>query len=249
MLLFFYWEERCLDPQTLMYYILYITYYLLLFALYPLTLASRRNPEGFLYLRDILQMNQHYDPRVCIETLKTYQGYSLQVFTSGRIKLSFHITHNNRLEYYCECPKRYREAYLRQASRSVGSLPEHFALVDQLLSECAYALTFRVHLKANNNATADNAHVVVDTDTSLCHVVLDQLHHQWELPTAVVQSLLGRTGPRTGAAACFNEYMPSYDHDWCDAHFHLNDYAHGYRAPKRHAQVSHSTVHDPDGDF
>ena len=32
-------------------------------------------------------------------TLQTYQGYSLQVFASGRIKLSFHRSHNDRVEY------------------------------------------------------------------------------------------------------------------------------------------------------
>ena len=34
-------------------------------------------------------MNKYYDPNLSQETLETYQGYSLQVFTSGRIKLSF----------------------------------------------------------------------------------------------------------------------------------------------------------------
>ena len=33
-------------------------------------------------------------------TLQTYQGYSLQVFASGRIKLSFHRSPTDRVEYY-----------------------------------------------------------------------------------------------------------------------------------------------------
>jgi len=37
-------------------------------------------------------MNKYDDPKLSLETLQTYQGYSLQVFTSGRIKLSFHIS-------------------------------------------------------------------------------------------------------------------------------------------------------------
>jgi hypothetical protein len=59
-------------------------------------------------------MNKYYDPNLCQETLETYQGYSLQVFTSGRIKLSFHITHRYRNEYYAARPNRFREAYAEQ---------------------------------------------------------------------------------------------------------------------------------------
>ena len=35
-------------------------------------------------------MTKYFDPHLSQETLETYQGYSLQVFASGRIKLSFH---------------------------------------------------------------------------------------------------------------------------------------------------------------
>jgi hypothetical protein len=58
-------------------------------------------------------MNKYYDPNLSQETLETYQGYSLQVFTSGRIKLSFHITHRHRNEYYAVRPNRFREAYAK----------------------------------------------------------------------------------------------------------------------------------------
>jgi hypothetical protein len=80
-------------------------------------------------------MNKYYDPNLSQETLETYQGYSLQVFTSGRIKLSFHITHRHRNEYYAVRPNRFREAYAKQHQRSqlalcigqryTGVLPQH----------------------------------------------------------------------------------------------------------------------------
>jgi hypothetical protein len=194
-------------------------------------------------------MTEYIDHKISLEKLHTYQGYSLQVFSSGRIKLSFHITHTNRVEYYGERPKRHQEAYRRQAKRSGAALPQHFALIDQLLATCRYNLIFRLHLKADNNSTADNAHVIVDTNAGLCHVILDQMHHQWELPNGVIQRLLSRTGPRNGAASCFNEYMPSYDHDWCDAHFLLSEYSEGYREPKRRPQAAQHTTHDPDLNF
>ncbi|CUH60620.1 hypothetical protein [Thalassobacter stenotrophicus] len=174
---------------------------------------------------------QFYDQNLSPEKLATYQGYSLQVFTSGRIKLSFHHSHTDRVEYYADRPKRHREAYARQVTRSATGMPDHYALTEQVLSTCPYSLTYRVHLKRDNNATADNAHVIVDTETDLCHVILSGLHHQWVLPSAVCQALLERSGPRKGAAACFNEYLKAYDHDWQDATFGLTDYREGYRTP------------------
>lgn len=190
-------------------------------------------------------MNNHHDPRFNTDTLRTYQGYSLQVFASGRIKLSFHITHINRIEYYCDCPKRHREAYNRQKTRSAPILPKHFELTDRILKDAPYSLIFRVHLKADNNATADNAHIVIDTDACLCHVILEQLHHQWELPSRAVQNLLSRTGPRVGGASCFNEYMPSYDHDWDDTMFQLSDYTNGFRHPNHRLNTLDSSNDDP----
>ncbi len=53
-------------------------------------------------------MTKYIDPKLSQETLETYQGYSLQVFTSGRIKLSFHKSHKDRVEYYAVKPKRSR---------------------------------------------------------------------------------------------------------------------------------------------
>jgi len=58
---------------------------------------------------------------------------------------------------------------------------------------------------------------------------MGDVHHQWALPDAVIQKLMSAEGPRKGASSCFNEYMPSYDHDWLDAVFRLQDYRRGYR--------------------
>ena len=44
-------------------------------------------------------MTKYIDPKLSQEILETYQGYSLQVFTSGRIKLSFHKNHKDRIEH------------------------------------------------------------------------------------------------------------------------------------------------------
>ena len=57
-----------------------------------------------------------------------------------------------------------------------------------------------------------------------CHMVLNTLHHAWELPTEAVQAVHLRGGPKVGAASIFNEYMPSYEHDWMDAVFGAADY-------------------------
>ena len=123
-------------------------------------------------------MNTYDDPNLSPQILQTYQGYSLQVFTSGRIKMSFHVSHAHRVEYYGECPKRFHEAYARQAQRSHHVMPKHFACVDAMLEGSPYSRIHRVHLKADNNATADNAHIVTDTEQEICHVVLGCLHRQ-----------------------------------------------------------------------
>ena len=80
-------------------------------------------------------MTKYIDPKLSQETLETYQGYSLQVFTSGRIKLSFHKSHKDRIEYYAVKPKRSREAYKRQYDRSALTKPEHYLLIKELLAK------------------------------------------------------------------------------------------------------------------
>src|SRR6056300_1078885 len=95
------------------------------------------------------KMNKYDDPKLSLETHQSYQGYSLQVFTSGRIKLSLHISHTHRVEYYGECPKRFREAYARQSQRSLEVMPDHFTCVDAILEGSPASLIHRVHLKAD----------------------------------------------------------------------------------------------------
>ena len=67
-------------------------------------------------------MNNYTDPNFTPEALESFQGYSLQAFASGRIKLSFHRTHTQRNEYYADRPKRDAEAYHRQRRRSAEAL-------------------------------------------------------------------------------------------------------------------------------
>ena len=195
------------------------------------------------------KMNKYYDPNLSPEALQTYQGYSLQVFTSGRIKLSFHISHTHRMEYYAERPKRFREAYANQHQRSHLAYPEHFAIVDQMLDASPNTLIHRVHLKGDNNATADHIHVLTDISKNTCHIILGTLHHRWELPQGVTRALHLRGGPKTGAASIFNEYMASYDHDWEDVAFTQQDYQVGYRAPHKARANTPQSQDDDDLNF
>ena len=173
-------------------------------------------------------MTRYIDPTFFPDRLMEAQGYSLQVFTSGRYKLSLHMSPTQRLEYYGERPRRHREAYQKQRQRSFEGLPQHFAMVDAL-AEPIWCFIHRVHLKGDNNATADNAHIVTDTDSQTAHVLLGELHHQWVLPEQVIRALMVADGPRRKAPSCFNEYMASYEHDWMDAVFELADYRKGHR--------------------
>jgi len=194
-------------------------------------------------------MTDYTDPTFNRDTLKTFQGYSLQVFSSGRIKLSFHRTHTDRVEYYAEWPKRDAEAFDRQQRRSLETNPNHFALVDLLRSQCSTLAILRIHLKGNNNATADNAHVLLLPSTNTCHVILGTLHHRWEFPSEVMQAFYSRRGSRKGSASIFNEYMRSYDHDWDDASFTADDYSIGVRSAKPVQHRHWSIEDDPDLSF
>jgi len=190
-------------------------------------------------------MTKYIDPKLSQEILETYQGYSLQVFTSGRIKLSFHKSHKDRVEYYAVKPKRSREAYKRQNDRSALTKPEHYQLIEELLAEHPTRLIYRVHLKGDINATAGNAHVLIPTGKGLLHLVLGKLTHQWQLPTQVINALLKGSGPKKGRSAIFNEYMASYQHDWVDTIFTEQDYRNGYRELIA-AKHGHSTSHQDD---
>ena len=194
-------------------------------------------------------MTKYFDPDLSEEALETYQGYSLQVFASGRSKLSFHRSHKDRAEYYAVKPKRFREAYRRQYDRSASSMPEHYRLIEQLLAEHPESLVYRVHRKGDGNATADNAHVIVLMEKRRLHVLLDTLHHRWELPVQVLKALLSARGPKRGSPAIFNEYMASYQHDWEDVSFREQDYGEGYRADKFNRSVHHDDNRDDDLTF
>ena len=194
-------------------------------------------------------MTKYIDLKLSQETLETYQGYSLLVFTSGRIKLSFHKSHKDRVEYYAVKPKRSREAYKRQYNRSATAKPEHYQLIEELLGEHPNSLIYRVHLKGDINATTDNAHVLVTTNKELLHLVLDKLTHQWQLPTQVINALLTASGPKKGRSAIFNEYMASYQHDWADMIFTEQDYRDGYRADTVSRSVHQVSHQDDDFTF
>ena len=194
-------------------------------------------------------MTKYFDPDLSQETLETYQGYSLQVFASGRIKLSFHRSHKDRAEYYAVKPKRFREAYRRQYDRSASAMPEHYRLIEQLLAEHPESLVYRVHHKGDGNATADNAHVIVLMEKKRLHVLLGTLHHRWELPVPVLTALLTARGAKRGSPAIFNEYMASYQHDWEDVTFTEQDYGEGYRADTFNRSVHHDDNRDDDLTF
>ena len=169
------------------------------------------------------------------ETLHTIHGYSLQAFSSGRFKLSFHAGSHRRYEYYVVAPKRDREAYRRQKLRSETLCPSHFQLVDRLLAERGPLHIFRVHEKTNSNDTADNAHLLLDVERRAACVVIGEVLHLWPLPEEVIGAVLWARGERRGAASVFNEYLLTYEHEWTNYEVQLEDYAHGYRhvAPTR----------------
>ena len=162
-------------------------------------------------------------------TLPTFNGYHLQIFAAGRAKISLQTVTNNKKEFYTALPKRDRDGLRRQKARSLTDLPDHYAAVDQLLSDHPDAKVFRLHAKGDNNATADNAHLLASLDQEALWLVMSGVVHQWELTTMLVHVLLEGKGKRTGEASIFNEYVPTQDHDWEDATFEWRDYAKGLR--------------------
>jgi len=163
-------------------------------------------------------------------TLPTFNGYHLQIFASGRAKISLQtVTNNKKTEFYTTLPKRDRDGLQRQKARSQTALADHFATVDQLLSDHPDAKVFRLHAKGDNNATADNAHLLASLEQASLWLVMSGVVHQWELTTMLVHVLLKGKGMRTGEASIFNEYAPTQDHDWEDATFGMVDYAKGLR--------------------
>ena len=169
-------------------------------------------------------------PEFTPATLLTFNGYHLQIFASGRAKISFQKqAHEKKQEFYATLPKKDRAAYQRQKSRSLTTVPDHYVAVDQLLSDHPDAKVFRIHAKGDNNATADNAHVLASLEQEALWLVMSGVVHRWELTTMLVHVLLEGKGKRTGEASIFNEYAPTQDHDWEDAEFEMADYARGFR--------------------
>lgn len=163
---------------------------------------------------------QHYDPNFAPDQLNTFQGYGLQLFASGRIKITLQTMRGAaRPEYYADAPKRDQEAYTRQRKRSGTALKEHFAVVDKLIEDLEDYRVFRVHTKGNNNQTADNTHVVTSMSASSVFCIFGQLVHEWQISRELICRLYQRSGARRGVASLFNEYAASYEHDWEDAVF------------------------------
>jgi hypothetical protein len=169
-------------------------------------------------------MTDTIDPNFTPSGLSRFQGYHLQVFGSGRAKLSLQGLGKSKVDYYAERIKRDREAYLRQRHRAAKAVPDHFARVDGLLEELEAAKVFRVHLQGDNNKTADNAHILASRSVSSIWVVFEGVVHEWQVPSAILHALLAGTGPRVGQASLFNEYLPSYEHDWQEAAFGAEHY-------------------------
>lgn len=174
-------------------------------------------------------MTDFIRPEFTPDILTTYLGYHLQFFRSGRAKISFQITPHKKVEFYADCPKRDRQGLLRQKKRSVAAIPQHFDLIATLLRDMPDAKVFRLHAKGNNNATADNAHVLVSLEQATLWLVMSEVTHHWELTPLLAEALLEGKGKRLGEASIFNEYMPTYEHDWQDAAFGLEDYKAGSR--------------------
>ena len=136
-------------------------------------------------------MTEHIRPEFTPGTLPTFNGYHLQIFEAGRAKLSLQtLSLKKKQEFYTALPKRDRDGLRRQKARSQAALPEHYASVDQLLSDHPDAKVFRLHAKGDNNATADNAHVIASLDQEALWLVMSGVVHQWELTTMLVHVLL-----------------------------------------------------------
>ena len=118
-------------------------------------------------------MTEHIRPEFTPGTLPTFNGYHLQIFAAGRAKISLRtVTLKKKHEFYTALPKRDRDGLRRQKARSLKDLPEHYAAVDQLLSDHPDAKVFRIHAKGDNNATADNAHVLASLEQESLWLVM-----------------------------------------------------------------------------
>jgi hypothetical protein len=174
-------------------------------------------------------MIEHIRPEFTPGTLPTFNGYHLQIFGAGRAKISLQTVTMKKNEFFASRPKKDREAFKRQKARSMVAVPDHYAAVDQILSDHPDAKVFRLHEKGNNNATADNAHLLASLEEASLWLVMSGVVHKWALTTLLVHVLLEGKGKRVGEASIFNEYVPTQEHDWQDATFEMADYAKGFR--------------------
>jgi hypothetical protein len=175
-------------------------------------------------------MIEHIRPEFTPGTLPTFNGYHLQIFAAGRAKISLQtMAMKKKHEFFASRPKKDRAAFKRQKARSLAALPDHYKRVDQILSDHPDAKVFRLHEKGNNNATADNAHLLASLEEASLWLVMSGVVHKWVLSTLLVHVLLEGKGKRVGEASIFNEYVPTQEHDWQDATFEKADYAKGFR--------------------
>jgi hypothetical protein len=175
-------------------------------------------------------MIEHIRPEFTPNILPTFNGYHLQIFAAGRAKISLQtVTMKKKHEFFAARPKKDRAAFKRQKTRSMVALPNHFAAVDQILCDHPDAKVFRLHEKGNNNATADNAHLLASLEQASLWLVMSGVVHRWELSALLVHILLDGKGKRVGEPSIFNEYVPTQEHDWQDATFEKADYAKSFR--------------------
>jgi hypothetical protein len=174
-------------------------------------------------------MIEHIRPEFTPNILPTFNGYHLQIFAAGRAKISLQTATMKKNEFFAARPKKDRAALKRQKARSLAALPDHYKRVDQILSDHPEAKVFRLHEKGNNNATADNAHLLASLEEASLWLVMSGVVHKWVLSALLVHVLLEGKGKRVGEASIFNEYVPTQEHDWQDATFEMADYAKGFR--------------------
>lgn len=167
-------------------------------------------------------MTEFIRPEFTSGTLLTFIGYHFQIFAAGRAKISLQtVTNKKKKEFYTARPKKDRAAYQRQKARSLAALPDHYAVVDRLLADVPDAKIFRLHEKGNNNATADNAHLLASLDQATLWLVMSGVVHRWQLNTMLVHVLLEGKGNRTGEASIFNEYIYGGNgYDYIDGGLH-----------------------------
>ena len=174
-------------------------------------------------------MTQYIHPQFTPEILTTYQGYHLQIFSSGRAKVTLQGEGRSQVHYYAEAPKRDREALVRQKARTGQVLRDHYRIVEGLLETLPDGKVLRLYEQSNRNNTADNAHMVVSIEKDCLWLVMAEVVHTWHLPSLLAQLLLMGQGPKKGVPSVFNEYMSSLEHDWEDAIFEVDHYQFGVR--------------------